>query len=103
MPNLTATIPHQLSRAEAKRRIEAGLNDLRRQSPMLSGLRESWNGDVMDFTGAVLLQPISGRREVADREIRVEVALPGMLGALASMLKPAIEERGRQMLRGPEE
>lgn len=102
MPNLTATIPHQSTRAEARRRIEDGLRNLRSREPaVLGGLRETWHGDVMDFSGGVMGQPISGRVDVRDQEVRVEVALPWLLGLLASTVKPRIERQGRQLLSGP--
>jgi putative polyhydroxyalkanoate system protein len=102
MPNLTATIPHQLTRAEARQRIADGLNDLRsRQSAVLGGLHETWHGDVMDFSGGVMGQLISGRVDVRDQEVRVEVALPWLLGLLASTVKPRIESQGRKLLSGP--
>ena len=102
MPNLTASVPHQLTRAEAKRRIQEGLSNLRRQQgALLSGVRETWNGDAMEFAGGVMGQSISGRLDVEDTAVRVEVVLPGLLGMAAAALKPQIEQQGRRMLSGP--
>jgi len=102
MPNLTASIPHQLTRAEAKRRIQDGLNDMRRQQAgLLGGLRDTWNGDTLDLAGPVMGQHITGQIDVRDREVLVEVALPGLLGAMAAALTPMIEQQGRRLLTGP--
>ena len=102
MPNLTASIPHQLTRAEAKRRIQDGLSEMRRQqAAMLGGLRETWHGDAMVLDGAVMGQHVSGRIDVRDREVFVEVAVPALLSALAAALTPMIEQHGRRLLTGP--
>ena len=102
MPNLTASVPHQLTRAEAKRRIQEGISDLHRQQPvLLGGVHETWNGDSMSFSGGVMGQSISGWINVEDREVRVEVVLPGLLGMAAAALKPQIERQGQKLLGGP--
>jgi Putative polyhydroxyalkanoic acid system protein (PHA_gran_rgn) len=102
MPKLTASVPHQLTRTEAKRRIQDGLNDLRqKQAALLGGFRENWSGDTMEFHGGVMGQSVSGRLEVEDQAVRVEVALPWLLGMLAGALKPRIEQQGRQLLSAP--
>lgn len=102
MPNLTASVPHQLTRAEAKRRIQEGVSDFHRQQPaLLGGVHETWNGDTMNFSGGVMGQSISGWINVEDREVRVEVVLPGLLGMMAAALKPQIERQGQKLLGGP--
>ena len=102
MQNLTASIPHQLSRAEAKRRIQEGVVKLRReQAALLGNLQETWRGDRMEFTGGVMGQSISGHLDVEDSAVLVEVALPGLLGMAAAALLPRIEREGRRLLGGP--
>lgn len=102
MPNLTVSVPHQLTRAEAKRRIQEGISDLhRQQAALLGGVHETWNGDAMNFSGGVMGQSISGWINVEDREVRVEVVLPGLLGMVAAALKPQIERQGQKLLGGP--
>jgi putative polyhydroxyalkanoate system protein len=102
MSNVTVSIPHQLTRAEAKLRIEYGVSKLHKQggSP-LSGLKESWTGDTMDFSGSAMGQTITGKLFVEDQTVRIEVALPAFLSMLADVIKPTIEQQGRQLLAGP--
>jgi putative polyhydroxyalkanoate system protein len=102
MSNVTVSIPHQLTRAEAKRRIQDGVSKLHQQggSP-LSNLRETWTGDTLDFSGAALGQTITGRLFVEDQAVRIEVALPAFLSMLVDVIKPTIAQRGRQLLDGP--
>lgn len=102
MQKLTASIPHQLTRAEARRRIQDQIAQLRREhGDLLGGLRESWEGDAMTFTAAVMGQSISGRVDVEDQAVRVEVALPWLLAALAGGARQQIEQQGRRLLAGP--
>ena len=102
MPNVTVSIPHQLTRAEAKLRIEYGVSKLRKQGGApLSNLKESWNGDTLDFSGDALGQTFTGRLFVEDKAVRIEVALPAFFSMLADLIKPTIEQRGRELLQGP--
>ena len=72
MQNLTASIPHQMTRAEVKRRIQEQVGQLRQQSGALLGnLQESWAGDRMTFSVTAMGQTISGHLDVEDRAVQV--------------------------------
>ena len=99
MPDLTVAIPHQLTRAEAKRRIEEGVTQLQQQyGATLGHLTRTWNGDTMDFTLHVLGTTLPGQVHVEDQVVRVNVALPWMFSLLAERIKPQIEQEGRKLL-----
>src|SRR4051812_25219311 len=84
MSNLTATVPHKLTRDEAKRRIQDQLGQLRQQQgQLLQNLQETWTGDRMDFSVAAMGQTVTGHLVVEDQAVQVEVALPWMLAMLA--------------------
>jgi hypothetical protein len=73
MPNLTASTPHQLGRAEAKRRIQEHIGIVRRQQgAMLANLQETWKGDTLDFAASALGQSITGQLTV-DEQVRLYV------------------------------
>jgi len=102
MEKLTVSIPHQLTRAEAKRRIQDGIAELRRQhGALLHDLHETWKGDRMDFSVAALGMSVAGHLEIQDRAVQVEVALPWLLAQLAASVKQQIQQQGRQLLSGP--
>jgi hypothetical protein len=104
MPDLTASIPHQLSRAEVKRRIQEQTVAVRQQyGAMLANLQESWTGDTMQFSLSAMGQPISGRLTVDDQAVHVTVALPWLLRMLAETIKPRIEQQGRLLLARPKQ
>ncbi len=99
MSRLTVTIPHQLSRAEARRRIQEQVAEVqRRQGGVLSRLDQRWTGDTLDFTAAALGQTLTGQVFVEDKVVRLEVVLPWMLAVLAGVVKQQIEQRGRELL-----
>lgn len=99
MPDLTATIPHQLTRAEAKRRIQEQVGVVRQQyGAVLTNLQETWTGDAMAFSLSAMGQSISGSLTVDDQAVHLTVALPWLLRMLAETVKPSIEQQGRRLL-----
>lgn len=99
MPNLTVTIPHQLGRDEARRRIDEQATRLQSQhGGMLQRVEQRWEGDTMHFLLAAVGQSVTGTLRVAEQEVHLEVALPWMLAMLAGAVKAQIEKQGRDLL-----
>ncbi len=102
MPNLTASIPHQTSRAEAKRRIQAQIDAMRQQPGFsLVGISEAWTGDRMDFTVRSSGQTITGYLNVDESVVFVNLTLPWLLSLIAGSFKKRIEEDVRKLIAGP--
>ncbi|MDB5477343.1 MAG: polyhydroxyalkanoic acid system protein [Phenylobacterium sp.] len=95
---VTVTIPHELGRAEAHRRIEAGFDDLSRHLGGLGGVSKRWEGDRLTFAFAAMGQAIAGAVDVADRGIRLEVLLPNLLALMAGKLKGRLQKEGQLLL-----
>jgi len=96
---ITIRIPHQLGRAEAHRRIEAGFAKLARQLPGHGGhYSERWEGDRLTFNAAVMGQTIAGAIDVLDTAVAMEIELPGLLGMLASGLKDRLQKAATLLL-----
>jgi hypothetical protein len=99
MPDLTASVPHNLTRAEVKRRIQDQIGVVRQQyGSMLTNLQETWTGDTMAFSLTAMGESISGRLTVDERAVHLTVALPWLLRMLAETVKPRIEQQGRLLL-----
>jgi putative polyhydroxyalkanoate system protein len=98
MANLSVTIPHQLSRAEARRRIEEEVRRLDRSPPGGMALEHRWQGDTLDFRLAVPGETVKGQVFVEDRQVRLEAELPWMLALLGGVFKGQIEQQGRALL-----
>jgi putative polyhydroxyalkanoate system protein len=95
---VTVTIPHELGREEARKRIEAGFGDLSRHLGGLGAVTRSWDGDRLSFAFAAMGQAVSGYVDVADRAIRLEVLLPNLLAMMAGKLKGRLQKEGQLLL-----
>ena len=99
MQNLTLSIPHRLTRAEVKRRIQDEAAKLKGQyGAILGNIEERWTGDTMEFTLAVTGVTLSGHVYVEDQVVRLEMPVPWPLGILAGGVKKQIEQEGRKLL-----
>ncbi len=92
------SIPHQLGRAEARRRIETGFARIIRQLPGGGTYNERWDGDELTFSVAAIGQTISGVVNVLDAAVTIEIELPGLLGMIASGFKKRLEKAGQLLL-----
>jgi hypothetical protein len=102
MDPVVVTIPHRHDKAEATRRIKAGIEDVCARYPaQLKVAEQNWDGDVLRFRAAVLGQTITGTIDVADDRVRTEVALTWLMGHLVKPAEALIKREGELMLRGP--
>jgi hypothetical protein len=96
---ITVSIPHQLGRAEARRRIEAGFGNISRQLPGSSALcSQRWDGDRLSFSVAGLGQSINGIVDVLDDSVAMRIELPGVLGLIANGLKGKLRNAAQLLL-----
>ena len=99
MKPITVTLPNQHSKAEAKRRIREGLD---RITPQLAGLgsitAEEWNGDELAFQIKAVTQEVTGRLQVSDESIVIEVWLPWFLQAIAEKVRGQIQKNATRIL-----
>jgi putative polyhydroxyalkanoate system protein len=93
------TLPHDLGRAEARRRIDEGFTAFARHvGATAGGLTKSWSGDRLNFALRMLGQTVSGDVDVEDAAIRLEVRLPMLLARMAEMLKGRLRNEGLRLL-----
>ena len=99
---VTVNVPHQLGRAEARRRIEQGFGQIQQQlTGGLGGMvacQQHWEGDRLHFEASSLGQKMTGRLDVADDALRIEVDLPEILAALAERITGKLKETSRKLL-----
>ncbi len=95
---LIVSIPHNLGREEAMRRLKSGLSRAASQVPVLSVDEERWEDNRMIFRVRALGQAASGNVDVAEDHVKVEVTLPFLLRRFAEMAQAAIRERGKLLL-----
>ena len=99
---LVVSIPHKLGRQEAKRRVDAGVSRLGPElGANVGGLDYSWNADTLNFRAAAMWQTITGRIEVLDDTVRVEIDLPWMMRLLGDTITKRVRGRALAMLEKP--
>jgi hypothetical protein len=100
---LLVSIPHRLGRLEARRRLDNGIGRLRSElNTLLSGLDYHWEGDTLNFVGSAMWQRITGRIEVLDDIVRVEIDLPWIMQLLRDTVAKQVRGRGVAMLEKPQ-
>lgn len=96
---ITITIPHELGRAEARRRIDEGFGRFSHQlGGAVGALDKSWEGDRLNFSLQAMGQGISGFVDIAERHVKLEVLLPNLLAMIAGKLKGRLQKEGQVLL-----
>ena len=96
---ISLTIPHKLTQAEVRSRIEKGIADAQREhAGKFSKLDHSWKENHLDFAVGILGQSINGAVDVNASDIVVHVDLPWLLASFAEKIRPQIETQAHKML-----
>lgn len=95
---MTVNVPHKLTRDDARARIDAGFATVQEQIAGKSvEVTQTWQGDVMNFTAAIMGQSITGNLSVMDDHVLIEVNLPWFLAKLSGSVKEKLA-KGTQLL-----
>ena len=97
---ITVEVPHRLGAAEAKHRLDTEFGQLERQfgAGGLAQVERRWVGDRMTFSARALGQLVTGHMDVRDDHVRLEVVLPGFLGAIAGAIKGRLKKTSTLLL-----
>ena len=96
---VVVSIPHNLGKAEATRRLQGGLGSLKTQfGDKIASIDESWLEDRMAFRVGAMGQSIAGHLDVMDDQVVVEVRLPWLLAVVADKAKNFIQKQGTLLL-----
>ena len=99
---ITVTISHKLGRDGAKRRIDDSLAQIRAEvAPYVKMLDYSWHDYTLDFRVVALMQTITGRIEVYEDFVRIDLELPRLLHVIARTIQGQIQNRASALLEGP--
>jgi Putative polyhydroxyalkanoic acid system protein (PHA_gran_rgn) len=99
---VTVTISHRLGRDEAKRRIDSGLGTIRNDlAQFVKSLDYTWEDHRLDFRATAMFQTITGRIEVYEEFVKVELDLPRLLHMLAKTIAGRIEKTATVLLEKP--
>ncbi len=96
---ITIDIPHDLGRAEAKRRMVAGVDKIARHIPGGGEVSSSWpSEDRMTLTLAAMGQKISADLDVEDRLVKVRLAVPLMLSFMSGPITAIVQKSAEELL-----
>jgi len=99
---VTVTISHRLGRDEAKRRIDGGLGTIRQElAQFVKSLDYTWENYRLDFRATAMFQTITGRIEVYEEFVKVELGLPRLLHMVAKTIAGRIEKTATALLEKP--
>ena len=99
---LTISVPHRLGRREAKLRLDSGMSRI--QSELAAFVRAfdySWEDDRLNFRASAMWQTITGRLDVLDDAVRIEIDLPWMMRLLGETITRRIRGWGIALLEKP--
>lgn len=92
-------IPHDLGREEARRRLERGFGRLGEQiGGKAIAFQERWENERLHFDAAAFGQKVSGRVDVLDKSVRIEVDLPWILATIADKVRGRLQQAGTLLL-----
>ncbi|HLL09751.1 MAG TPA: polyhydroxyalkanoic acid system family protein [Rubrivivax sp.] len=96
---ISISIPHQLGRSEARRRIEGGFAKLVQVVPGGGGTcSQRWDGDRLTFSVVAMGQTVAGVVTVLDAVVSMDIELPGFLGMIAGGFKDRLHKAGQRLL-----
>lgn len=96
---VSLTIPHRLTKAEARSRLEGGFEQVaQRMTGRAASLHQQWEGDCMDFSASMMGQAITGRITVRDHEVDLDIDLPWLLASMANLFKSRLKRETTLLL-----
>jgi putative polyhydroxyalkanoate system protein len=95
---VTVSIPHELGKTEARKRIEEGLGRMVQQFGEGVKMTKTWDGDRLNFSAKVVGQAVSGRLDVLEEAVKMEVDLPPFFAMIADKVKGRLKKEGQLML-----
>jgi len=96
---VVVNVPHDLGRAEARRRLEEGFVRVGQQiGGKALAFEQHWVGEQLQFKAGAFGQKVSGRVDIFDKTIRVEVDLPWILASIAHSIQGRIQKESTLLL-----
>jgi hypothetical protein len=100
---VTVTIPHELGKTEARRRLADNFGSIRQQlgggGISIVALDETWEGDRLHFEAGALGTKVRGHIDVHETSVVVEILLPRLLARLANLITRRVTQQGQLLLK----
>lgn len=96
------TFPHQLGKAEARKRLQSAIDDAKvREAAKFKIAEENWDGDHLNYRVALLGLPCTGTIDIGEDTVRTEVKLSWYLSHMVNSAEAYIRQQASQILSGP--
>ena len=96
---VVVNIPHDLTRDEAEQRLRTGFQRIREQiGGKALAFEERWEDGRLNFSAGAFGQRVTGRVDVLEKSVRIEIDLPWILGSIAEKLPGRLRKAGRLLL-----
>lgn len=100
MAHFDMSIPHQLSKDEALKRIQNLLSETKKQhGDKIKNLHEEWKGNVGAFGFTTMGFDVSGILTVNENTIELEADLPFAASLFKGKIKDIINEKAGDLLK----
>ncbi len=100
MAKIHLSIKHDLTEAEALKRIKKLLTETKKEyGNLVSDLKEKWTGKTAEFSFSVKGYSIQGTMTVGSPTIELDGELPGALGFFKGKIERLIRERADELLK----
>ena len=99
---ITVSVPHNLGKIEARRRLVEGFTAI--QSNMRLGvgsilaIQERWEGDTLHVEASGLGQKVSGQLEVLADSVQIHIEAPDVLAVIANRVLAALKAGTQKLL-----
>jgi hypothetical protein len=99
MPGSTVTVPHQLGKDEALRRIKGMLDEAQNKGGgRISDLQETWAGDTGTYSFKASGFKVSGSIEVRDTDVEIDIDYPMAARPFKSTIESTLRDRTEALL-----
>jgi Putative polyhydroxyalkanoic acid system protein (PHA_gran_rgn) len=99
MPSIHVSVSHQLTQADALKRIKKAITEAKKQNPeKIRELNEKWDGYVGNFSGAAMGHSVAASVAVNSGEVTVDGKLPLLATPFKGKIEGAIQEMLKRLL-----
>lgn len=95
---VTVTISHDLGREQAVERIRKGFDQIGGTLGAAIKVDQHWEQDTLKFGARAMGQSVSGKLDVKDKEVLIELVLPTLLAGMAERIASKMKKQGTLLL-----
>jgi hypothetical protein len=95
---VTVTVSHELGREKAVERIRNGFDQLGGTLGAAVKMDQRWERDTLHFSARLMGQGVSGRLDVRDKDVVIELLLPALLAGMAQRIAAKMKQKSALLL-----